>query len=147
MSLRATVTVPFRQHGQRTLRRNEFVVALSMDRDWFTPDQIERLVDVAVESGVLTVADDELTLELDPADVTVPDGFTPDEDILQTQSIFEQVLDALVAEGMEKRAAVGRINAVQAELEVTIEAAAVVTARREGLDAAEFAPAAREALR
>ncbi len=146
MSLRVAVAAPFKQNGTRTLRENEFVVALSLDRDWFSPDQAKRLADVATQEGLLEREAAELTCAFDPATVTVPEEFVPDEDLLRERSAFERVLDALVAEGVEKHEAVGAINALQRELGVTIETAAVVYARRQGLDVSELVPLARSAL-
>lgn len=146
MSLRVAVAAPFSQNGTRRLRENEFVVALSLDRDWFSPDQSKRLADVATEQGLLERDGGELVLGFDPATVTVPDDFVPDEDLLRERSAFERVLDALVAEGMEKHEAVGSINALQQDLGIAIEAAAVVYARREGIDVSELAAVARSAL-
>jgi hypothetical protein len=134
MSLRVAVAAPFRQRGKDELAENEFVVALSLDRDWFSPDQAKRLVDVATGEGLLERAESTLRPTFDPSQVTVPDGFVPGEDILRSRSAFEQVLDDLVADGHEKHEAVGEINQLQGELDVTIEAAAVVYARRNGVD-------------
>ena len=78
--------------------------------------------------------------------MTVPEEFVPDEDLLQERSAFERVLDTLVAEGVEKHEAVGSINTLQQDLGVTIETAAVVYARREGIDVTELVPVARSAL-
>jgi hypothetical protein len=142
MSLEAAVAAPFRDRGRTRLGDGEFVVALSLDRDWFTPDQAKRLVDVAVGRGLVSREDDNLIAEFDPADVTIPDGFVPDESVLREQSAFEQVLSALVDAGLEKQDAVAAINERQRELGVTIEAAAVLYARRRGVavdDAAERA--------
>ena len=146
MSLRVAIVAPFTQHGATTLRENEVVVALSMDRDWFSPDQSKRLIDVATEEGLLERAGNELTLTIDPSTVTVPEGFVPDEALLRERSAFERVLDRLVAEGVEKHEAVGAINACQQELAISIEAAAVVYARGAGLDVSDVAPLAREAI-
>lgn len=146
MSLRVAVAAPFIQNGSRRLQENEFVVALSLDRDWFSPDQAKRLIDIATRDGLLEHEDGDLTAAFDPADVTIPDEFVPDEDLLQERSAFERVLDTLVAEGMEKHEAVGAINTLQQELELTIEAAAVVYARREGFDVTDLVPVARSAL-
>lgn len=146
MSLRVAAAAPFIQNGSRRLQENEFVVALSLDRDWFSPDQAKRLIDVAVQEGLLEHEDGELVVAFDPAEVSIPEEFVPDEDLLQGRSAFERVLDALVAEGMEKHDAVGAINALQQELGVTIETAAVVYARREGIDVEDLAPVARSAL-
>ncbi|WP_339103322.1 DUF2240 family protein [Haloterrigena salinisoli] len=146
MSLRVAVAAPFIQNGTRRLQENEFVVALSLDRDWFSPDQSKRLIDVATQDGLLERTDGGLEVTFDPAEVTVPDEFVPDEELLRERSAFERVLDALVAEGMEKHEAVGAINQLQDDLGLTIEAAAVVYARREGVDVSELVPVAREAL-
>jgi len=53
MSLEVAVAVPFQQAATRRLGEGEFVVALSLDREWFSPDQAKRLVDVAVGRGLL----------------------------------------------------------------------------------------------
>ncbi|SDQ87878.1 DUF2240 family protein [Natronobacterium texcoconense] len=146
MSLRVAVAAPFVQHGTDCLEEGEFVVALSLDRDWFSPDQAKRLIDVATQEGLLEREDDDLVAAFDHTDVTVPEEFVPDDEILRERSTFERVLDALVAEGMEKHEAVGAINGLQEELGLTIEAAAVVYARREGIDVSELAPIAKDAL-
>lgn len=147
MSLEATVAAPFRDRGRERLGEGEFVVALSLDRDWFTPDQAKRLVDVAAGRGLLSREGDDLVAEFDPAGVTVPDGFVPDESVLREQSTFERVLSALVDAGVEKQTAVAAINERQRELGVTIEAAAVLYARGRGVpvgDAADRALAELE---
>jgi len=35
MSLRSAVAAPFQQKGRESMPESEFVVALSLDRDWF----------------------------------------------------------------------------------------------------------------
>ncbi|WP_049924703.1 DUF2240 family protein [Halopiger djelfimassiliensis] len=146
MSLRVAVAAPFIQNGTARLEESEFVVALSLDRDWFSPDQSKRLIDVATREGLLEHEDDDLVATFDPSAVTVPEEFVPDEDLLRERSAFERVLDSLVAEGMEKHEAVGAINSLQDDLGVTIEAAAVVYARRQGLDVSDLVPIARSAV-
>ena len=144
MSLRRAVAAPFRQRGVERINESEFVVALSLDRDWFSPDQAQRLVDVATGEGLLDRDGDDILATFDIGDVDVPDGFVPDESVLQQRSTFERVLDTLVDAGVEKQDAVADINRLQAELGLTIEAAAVLYARREGVDVTDLAAMARE---
>ena len=132
MSLEVAVAAPFKQRAKERLGEGEFVVALSLDRDWFSPDQAKRLVDVAVGRGLLDAADGDLVTQFDPDDVVVPEGFTPDESILREQSTFETALDAIVSAGVEKQRAVAGINERQRTLAVTIEAAAVLYAKEHG---------------
>jgi len=146
MSLRRAVAAPFRQRGADRMGESEFVVALSLDRDWFSPDQAARLVDVAAGEGLLDREDDDLVAAFDPAGVDVPDDFSPDESVLRRRSTFERVLDALVDAGHEKQEAVAAINRLQADLELTVEAAAVLYARRRGIDVGDLADRAREEL-
>ncbi|MFT4923335.1 MAG: hypothetical protein ACI8XM_002561 [Haloarculaceae archaeon] len=146
MSLRRAVAAPFRQRGVDRMSESEFVVALSLDRDWFSPDQAQRLVDVATGEGLLDRADDDVVAAFDPGAVEIPDDFAPDESILRQRTTFERVLDAVVEAGDEKQEAVAAINRLQGDLGVTVEAAAVLYARRQGVDVSELAARAREEL-
>ncbi|MFC6721681.1 DUF2240 family protein [Halobacteriaceae bacterium SHR40] len=138
MSLRRAVSVPFRQRGVTRMTESEFVVALSLDRDWFSPDQAKRLVTVAAGEGLLDREDDDIEVTFDPADIEVPDGYEPDESILQQRTTFERVLETIVDAGTEKQTAVAEINKLQSELAITIEAAAVLYGRQQGVEASEL---------
>ena len=146
MSLEVAVAAPFKTRAQDRLGQGEFVVALSLEREWFSPDQAKRLVDVAVGRGLLASEDGDLVPQFDPAEVTVPEGFTPDESVLREQSTFESALDAIVAAGVEKQRAVAAINERQRALAVTIEAAAVLYAREQGAAVDRLAADVREEL-
>jgi len=123
MSLKRAVAAPFRAEGSREMGESAFVVALSLDRDWFSPDQATRLVDVAGSEGLL-----------DRGDEMVRARFDPGESILQARSTFERVLDDLVAAGHDKQEAVAAVNRLQSEVAVSVEAAAVLYAHGEGID-------------
>lgn len=146
MSLQRVVAAPFRQRGQRRLEESEFVVALSLDRDWYSPDQASRVVDKAVGQGLLRRNENELVVEFDPDAIDIPADFTPDETLLQGPSPFERILDRLVDAGFDKQEAVAGINRLQADLEVTVEAAAVLYAKRQDVDIEAEAEAARADL-
>ncbi|MDL5362344.1 DUF2240 family protein [Halalkalicoccus sp. NIPERK01] len=146
MSLRVAVAAPFRGAGTRTMEESRFVVSLSLDRDWFSPDQAKRLIDVAVSEGLLSRTDGGLEATFAVEDVEIPEEFVPDEDLLVRRSPFERVLERIVAGGVDKRTAVARINELQGELGVTIEVAAVVFARRKGIDVSAEVPAVRGTL-
>ncbi|GAA0227853.1 DUF2240 family protein [Haladaptatus pallidirubidus] len=147
MSLRIAVAAPFQQNGRERMRESEFVVALSLDRDWFSPDQAKRLVDVASGQGLLSREDETLVAEFDPTDIEIPDEFQPEESLLQEQSTFEKVLDKLVAHGTTKQTAVAEINELQQDAGISVEAAAIVYARRNGIDVSSEADEALEDLK
>jgi len=144
MSLEVAVAVPFKQRGTTRLGEGEFVVALSLDRNWFSPDQAKRLIDVAAGRGLLERADGEVVARFEPPSVAVPAEYEPDESILREQSTFERILDALMAAGHDKRDAVAAINERQRRLGISVEAAAALYARRQGVDVGDIARAAAE---
>ena len=146
MSLRRAVAVPFHQRGVEELTESEFVVALSLDRDWFSPDQAKRLLDVASGEGLLERDDDAVRVTFDPLSVDVPEDFRPDESILQRRTTFERLLEAIVDAGVEKQTAVAEINQLQADLAISLEAAAAVYGRRRGVDVTDLAEQARETI-
>lgn len=146
MSLRRAVAVPFRQRGVERMTESEFVVALSLDRDWFSPDQAKRVVTVGAGEGLLERTNDDVIVGFDPASVDIPDDFEPTEEILTQRSTFERILEAVVDSGIEKQTAVAEINKLQSELAVTIEAAAILYGRRRGLELPELTDRARNEL-
>jgi hypothetical protein len=146
MSLEVAVAVPFKQRGATRLGEGEFVVALSLDRNWFSPDQAKRLIDVAAGRGLLEREDGDVVARFDPPAVTVPEEYEPDESILREQSVFERILDALVGAGHDKREAVAAINERQRRLDISVEAAAALYAKRQGVDIGNAAEAAMEDL-
>lgn len=146
MSLEVAVAIPFRQQGTDRLGEGAFVVALSLDREWFSPDQAKRLVDVAIGRGLLKKVDSDLVATFDLDAVDVPSNYTPDTDILREQSTFEQLLDRMTDAGMAKQEAVAAANETQRRLGITLEAAAVLVATREGIDVDAAARAVRAEL-
>ncbi|MFB6073341.1 MAG: DUF2240 family protein [Halobacterium sp.] len=146
MSLRVAVAAPFKQKGKRRVAEQGFVVSLSLDRDWMSPDQAKRLLDVATGEGLVAREDGELVAQFDPDDVDIPEDFSPDASLFQERSAFERALDALVADGLDRQEAVAAVNELQQSLGVTADAAAVVYARRRGVDVGDAAEAARAEL-
>jgi len=146
MDLRRTVAAPFRQRGVEELGESEFVAAIAMDRRWYSPAQAKRLLDVADGEGLIDRTDDSVSPTFDVGETSIPEDFSPGEDLLRDRSAFERVLDVLTDAGHEKREAVAGINQLQSTLGVTIEAAAVVYARRHGEAVPGIAERARSEL-
>lgn len=146
MSLRVVVAAPFKGAGRDRMGEQAFVVALSLDRDWVSPDQAKRLVDIGERSGLLERDGDDLVATFPYDEVAIPEDFEPDASIFRERSVFERVLDALVDAGMDRQSAVAAINERQQALGVTAEVAAVLTARVEGVDVEESARTARESI-
>ncbi|MEE6209401.1 DUF2240 family protein [Salarchaeum sp. III] len=146
MSLRVTVAAPFKQTGKARIGEHEFVVALSLDRDWLSPDQAKRVIDIATGEGLVSRDDGDLIADFDLDSVEVPEDFSPDESVFRERSAFERAVDALESEGVEKQEVVAAVNELQQDLGITADAAAVVYARREGVNVDDAAAKARGGL-
>lgn len=139
MSLRVAVAAPFKSKGVERLPEQKFVVGLSLDRDWTSPDQAKDLVDIAERDGLLRREDGELVVTFDPDSVSIPDDFQLDASVFKERAPFERILDALVAGGLERQEAVAGVNDLQSRLGITADAAVVVFARRNDVDVADVA--------
>lgn len=147
MSLQRAVAAPFRQKGTERLKQSEFTVALSLDLEWFSPDQAKRLADVAATEGLVEQTEaGELVVTFDPRTVEIPDGFKPGEEVLQQRSTFEKLLDTIVENGIEKRTAVADINRLQTECGISVEAAAALYALGNEIPVTDLATQAMEEL-
>lgn len=133
MSLQRVVAAPFSQRGETTLSEQEIVVALSLHRDWFSPAQSAKVVKLALSDGLLEETNDGLAPTFDVRSVTIPADFVPDESMMTRRTVFESILETLVAHGIDKREAVGEINQLQRNIDVTIDAAAALYAAKQGI--------------
>lgn len=133
MTIQQVIAAPYIQRGKTTLSEQEIVVALSLHRDWFSPAQASAIVERAEADGLIESAEDGLspTFELDS--LSIPADFSPDESIMNRRSAFELMLEEIVAHGIEKQEAVGEINRMQRDLDLTIAAAAALYAAKHGI--------------
>lgn len=134
MGLQKVVAAPFKQHGTTRLEESKFVVGVSLDRDWFSPDQAGRITELGIREGLLQREENDLIAQFNPESVVIPSGFEPGDDYLVDRSPFETVVTELLDEGMDKQSSVAQINQLQVDLGISADAAAVVFARQQNID-------------
>ncbi|MFP4589872.1 MAG: DUF2240 family protein [Halobacteriales archaeon] len=146
MELRRVLAVAFKHRGRRRLEASGFVTALAIDRDWFTPEEVRRLIERGREAGVIEDDGDGYVPAFDLGEVAIPTGYEPPADLLRSQPPFERVLAALEAAGHDRRDSVAAINELQERLGTDSDAAAVAYAHGEGLDVADLARTVRRSI-
>lgn len=134
MDLEKVVAAPFKQQGSTRVAESKFVVGLSLDRNWYSPDQASRIVELGIQNGLLSRDEDELIAEFTPESVSIPPDFDPSDELLTQESPFEIILRELTDAGMEKQSVVAQINQLQGELGISVDAAAVVFAKSQRAD-------------
>lgn len=131
-----TISMPFKRKGKDALKESEFILALSLDLNWFSPEQAKNVLGEAKRTGLLKVESEFLKPGFELAGVEIPSGFKPGSDIFEIKTVFEKTTDRIiVATGLEKRKVVSMINKKQEELQkmVEIEVSAILVALENGV--------------
>ncbi|MGK2230726.1 MAG: hypothetical protein ACI9QA_000886 [Methanobacteriota archaeon] len=148
MSLRKVSAAPFLRRGTGEVTRAEFIYSLTGDLGWFEPGEAEDVLGAGVEEGLLNEDGEELRPSFDVGDVEI-DGFEPSSDLVDDggRGVFERAVDRLVDTGYGRREAVAEINRIHADMDgARVEAAALVTARKEGVRVADLAEEALDEI-
>lgn len=126
-----TVSMPFKRKGAEKLKEREFVFALSMDLNWFNPDDAKLILSNAEKEGLLKREGDLISPGFDISTINIPSGFRPDPGVFEKQSLFERTIERVILKtGMEKRKVISLINKNQETLYkmVEIEVSAILVA-------------------
>jgi hypothetical protein len=129
-----TVSVPFKRKGKDALKESEFVLALSIDLNWFSPEQAKNIVHEAERAGLLKREGDIIRPVFDLSSVAPPQGFMPG--VFEERSLFDRIIERITIEtGMDKRKVIAQINKKHDELSklVEIEVSAILVALEHGV--------------
>ena len=112
-----TVSMPFKRKGKEQLKDMEFVMALSMDLKWFTPEQAKSVLAEAQRSGLLIREGELVRPSFDISKIEIPTGFKPETVYIEKKTVFEKVIERIITStGIEKRKVISMINKKQEEL-------------------------------
>ncbi len=147
--LETCLAVLYKRKGKNVLTEAEFQFAVSLDFRWFTPQEAQRLMELAIGRGLLVRSDIYLSPSFDYKDIEAPLSFRPSRDVLvgekEELSLFARLVGLITSQGgLKKREAVGRINRTQERLGVDVEVAALVVASDLGVEVSELIGPVRE---
>lgn len=132
-----TVSMPFKRKGKETLKDSEFVLALSIDLNWYTPEQAKTILGEAEKSGLLKREGDVIRAAFDTSSIEIPSGFKPEKPgDFGNKPVFERIIERIIlATGIEKRKVIALINKKQEELakQVVLEVSAIIVAIEHGV--------------
>ncbi len=132
--LKYTVSVPFKRKGKDALKESEFVLALSIDLNWFSPDQAKNVVREAETAGLIKREGDMISLAFDLSAVEPSPEFKPE--VPEEPALFDRIIERITTEtGMDKRKTVALVNRKRDELSklVEIEVSAILVALEHGV--------------
>lgn len=155
-----------RRQARTAMPANRWCHLLSLEMGWMNPGQARAFVDRAVRAGLLAEDGADLRLVVDPARVEVPRGFRPKPDaeaappqakaaegtaapaMPEPDPFLGWVARIAAQRGLTREQVLGQVAALQESMGglLTAEAAALLLARKNGLDVQAAAKAAAERM-
>jgi len=75
----------FKRSGKDTLKFSDLYLALSMELNWFTPDDAKSFISIAIKENLLTKREDILKPKFDYEKTKIPIGFTPSKRVFEIE--------------------------------------------------------------
>ena len=122
--LKDAIASAFRSKGKSTMKRNELIMTLSYDLCMFSPEEAKRIVNLALEEGLL-VGDEELSPTFD----------------LEEKDVFDRIVESIEEKtGKSKGEIIAMINRRQEELGnlLSVEVVALLIAKEFGVDISNY---------
>jgi hypothetical protein len=134
------ITFIFNRSGKTELSFSEMYLTLSMDLNWFTPDDAKDFVEKAIKEGYLKEKNSQICPLFDISKVSVPIGYSPTGELFEKkkaseskqkeQSVLDKIVDKISKETKEdKKHIYGKIKEIGKEKDITLEIAAVSIAK------------------
>ncbi len=148
-ALKRTIALLFRRKGRNRMSEQEFVLSASMDLRWFPPRDAQRLLDLSLLKGLVTLEEGGVEPAFDLEAVEVPLHFVPTTDILQDASdLFDRLLDEITrAASRPRKDLAARVNSIQRWLGVYVEVAALLAGEELTVDLTSFYPEVEAMMR
>lgn len=134
MTLRETIAALFRHMRKGRIPRSEIIFYLTLDRRWMSREEAERVIDMAVEQGLIAQEEGGFVPAFDVGEISIPIGFRPSADLFETHDPLREILKriALATDRpvQEVAAEMNRLIEERFDGRLYPEAAAVILARR-----------------
>lgn len=148
MSLSITIAAPFRHSHKNELKKNEIVYYLAFKQHWMNIEQANQIISRALEEGLIGTDGDMIRPLFDVSRVEIPLGFKPGAAVFQkSDPVDDLVLRISERAGIPRGTVVSEINRIIQDTfqgNLSSEAAAVILARRHGVEFKDLLPALRE---
>ena len=139
--LKETIASAFRSKGKSSMKKSELIWTLSLDLGWFSHEDARKVVELALERGLL-IGNDELRPAFKLDDVEIPIDFKPDPSkIFSNQPVFDRIVQEIAEKsGRSVGEVIAMINKRQEELGnlLSVEVVALIIAKELGIDISKY---------
>ena len=139
----------FQKKGKGSLTEKEFVFAASLDLRWFTPKEAQKFLDIGIESELLALDGDKVKATFDYKGVNIPKGYAPNTELLQSsvkpKGVFLKIVDQIsTSKDIPSKDIISLVNQTQDRMGIDVEVAALIVARRYGMNISEYLDSVEE---
>ena len=139
----------FQKKGKGSLTEKEFVFAASLDLRWFTPKEAQKFLDIGIESELLALDKDRVKATFDYKGVNIPKNYAPTTELLQSsvkpKGVFLKIVDQIsTSKDIPSKDVISLVNQTQDRMGIDVEVAALIVARKYGLDISEYLDSVEE---
>jgi hypothetical protein len=139
----------FKRSGKEWLKFSDLYLALSMDLNWFTPDDAKAFINFAIKENLLTKKDTQIKPNFDYEKTNVPVGFTPSKQVFEiTKDDKDEDKPASILDELKKLIEKNKniatvqvnelINNLAKEKNITEEVAALLIGREYNINFDDF---------
>lgn len=143
------ITFLFNRSGKSKLRFSDLYLTLSMDLNWFTPEDAKDFVNLALKQKLLTKKGESIQPCFEYDKIVVPVGFTPSKRVFEVKKVekhdekVETVLNKIVKRLVEKtelnsRQVTEKINTMAKEKNITTVVAALLIGKEYDVSLEDF---------
>ena len=132
----------FKRSGKEELSFSDLYLNLSMDLNWFTPDDAKAFVNMAIKQKRLRKKGDLIKPSFDFNKIVIPVGFFPSKtvfeekevEIIEEEDLVEKIVQRIVEKTkLDEKQVVEKINDIVKERNLTREVAALLFGKEHNL--------------
>jgi len=142
--LKQVVAFLFQRSGKRILRDSEIYAALSYELGWLTPAQSVDLIKNCLDKGLLKKEGDGYTPTFEYEKIEIPLGFKIDGQMVEVpaekgkRNMISSVVSEIAVKSISKENAEKEIRRIAEKEKIIPEVAALIVARKQGIDVSRF---------
>lgn len=139
--LKKLIAFIFQRSGKEKMKEKDIYMSLSFELGWMTPGQGKKVVEKALELNLVRREGEKIIPNFDYREIEIPLGFKFDEEKLEEmeKDLLSKIISKIVRNTKigEKKIR-EEIRNISENLEIYPEIAALVVAKRKGIDIREF---------
>ena len=143
-----TIAFIFKRSGKQKLKITELYLPMSMELNWFSPQEAKNFVNQAIEYNLLEEKDGMVTPNFDIEKITIPVGFHPTQTSFKVDGksvekeekslVFEMVEKISKKSNLDEKKVIDKIKALSQEKNIALEVSALLIAKEFDLILDEF---------